>query len=68
MHVLLHKALSDDRRRGYVGANVIDALDPPSKDDSIQRQAFVDRPQGFSGSGGNSMGSCRRLPSSLWGI
>jgi integrase len=39
-HVLLHKALSDALRRGYVLSNVVGAVDPPNKDDSQQRRAW----------------------------
>jgi len=36
----LHKALGDAVRRGYVLANVADAVDPPAKDDSVPRTAW----------------------------
>lgn len=39
-HVLIHKALGDAVRRGYVLTNAADAVDPPSKDDSAERKAW----------------------------
>jgi len=39
-HVTLHKALHDAMRRGHVLVNVADAVDPPARDDSVERTAW----------------------------
>jgi integrase len=41
VHVMVHKALSDAVRRGHVSANVADAVDPPARDDSVERTAWT---------------------------
>jgi hypothetical protein len=40
-HVTLHKALHDAMRRGHVLVNVADAVDPPARDDSVERIAWA---------------------------
>jgi len=38
-HVILHKALYDAVRPGHILVNVADAVDPPARDDSVERTA-----------------------------
>jgi integrase len=40
VHVLLHKALGDAVRRRHIATNPADAVDPPARDDSIERTAW----------------------------
>jgi integrase len=40
IYTTLHRALADAVRRGYVTANVADAIDPPARDDSVERVAW----------------------------
>jgi len=40
-HALLSKALGDAVRRGHIVANPVSAVDPPRKDDSIERVAWT---------------------------
>jgi integrase len=41
VHVTLHKALHDAVRREYLVVNVADAVDPPARDDSVERAAWT---------------------------
>jgi len=41
VHVTMHKALHDAVRRGHLVVNVADAVDPPTRDDSIERTAWT---------------------------
>lgn len=41
VHVLLSKALGDAVRRGYLVANPVLAVDPPTRDDSVERAAWT---------------------------
>jgi integrase len=41
VHVLLSKALGDAVRRGYLVANPVLAVDPPARDDSVERAAWT---------------------------
>lgn len=41
VHVLLSKALGDAVRRGHLASNPVQAVDPPAKDDSVQRTAWT---------------------------
>jgi integrase len=41
VHVLLSKALGDAVRRGYLVANPVLAVDPPGRDDSVERAAWM---------------------------
>jgi integrase len=40
-HALLSKALGDAVRRGHIGANPVAAVDPPARDDSVERTAWT---------------------------
>ncbi len=40
-HVTVHKALHDAVRRGHLAVNVADAVDPPAREDSIERMAWT---------------------------
>jgi integrase len=40
-HTTLHKALSDAVRRGHLAVNPVDAVDPPARDDSVERTAWT---------------------------
>jgi integrase len=40
-HVLLSKALGDAVRRGYLVTNPVLAVDPPARDDSVERAAWT---------------------------
>jgi integrase len=40
VHVLLSKALGDAVRRGHLIANPVAAVDPPARDDSVERTAW----------------------------
>ncbi len=40
-HVTLHKALHDAVRRGHLVVNVADAVDPPAREDSVERTAWT---------------------------
>jgi integrase len=41
VHALLSKALGDAVRRGHIVANPIAAVDPPARDDSVERTAWT---------------------------
>ena len=41
VHVLLHKALADAVRRGHIAMNPADAVNPPARDDSVERTAWT---------------------------
>ena len=40
-HVTLHKALHDAVRRGHLIVNVANAVDPPAREDSVERTAWT---------------------------